>query len=178
MILTRKLLAGFARKLTFSKGDILIPFNKVYPDGAILCDGYESDGTLLGHPVGGGLQYRLKAGSEGMFRAVGQSEIENGVWKQSTFSIEGIDGGFVGWTDGRHWNGWAMPCFEFSESQRVIAMMDNPNSRYGQGSDAFVTTGGDGEEEIWMGRWIEEKGGERIKVYPVGAGSWIWDPSA
>lgn len=161
--------------MKFTKGDIIIPVEAVYPDGALTVDDYESDGTLLAHPLGGGFQYRLPPGAESKFRVVPSSEAEGALWRRSRFVIEGTDSVFQGWTDGRDWNGWAMPHFEFSEAQRVIESLTDFNGKYDVGRDCFVTRVADDEDEVWEAQSVTLLGGAQIKVYGIGAGSWIWE---
>ena len=33
----------------------------------------------------------------------------------------------------------------------------------------------DGDEKVWAGEQILASDGSAMKVYPIGAGSWIWD---
>lgn len=129
----------------------------------------------MAHPLGGGLQYRIKAGAEKAFRVVPQTEKAAGLWRRAKFSVEGADAEFQGWTRGQLWNGWAMPYFEFSEAQRVIEALTDPKGKYDAERDCFVSANGDGEEEIWQAERIAVLGGQHVKVYGIGAGAWIWD---
>jgi len=159
----------------FTKGDTIVPAEAIYPSGAMTVDGYEPDGTLLAHPLGGGLQYRLKPGAERKFRVVPRTEAASPPWRRCKFTIEGVDAEFQGWTNGRLWNGWAMPYFEQSEAEKVIEMLTDPRGKYDAGRDCFVSTNSDGEEDIWPAEPISVLGGQRLKVYGIGAGAWIWD---
>lgn len=40
----------------FKTGDKIILVEAVYPNGAMVVVGYEQNGTLLAHPLGGGLE--------------------------------------------------------------------------------------------------------------------------
>jgi hypothetical protein len=159
--------------MKFQKNDIIIPAERIYPDGALAVDGYEENGTLLAHPVGGGFQYRFKPDAEKKFRLVSLEEQNTAIWKRAEFSLEGEDESFAGWTDGEFWNGWAMPYFEFATAEKVVASLLGANGRYDAQSDSFVTQGQD--EEIWPAQNITLVGGQTIKVYGIGAGSWTWD---
>jgi hypothetical protein len=161
--------------MSFTKGDIIIPVEAVYPSGALSVDGYEADGTLLAHPLGGGLQYRFKTGAEKRFRVVPKAETESALWRRAKFSIEGVETEFQGWTKGQLWNGWEMPYFEFGEAQRVIEMLTDPKGKYDAERDCFVSPNSDGEEDIWEAVNVTMLGGATVKVYGIGAGAWIWD---
>ena len=82
---------------------------------------------------------------------------------------------FDGWTNGKDWNGWAMPHFEFADAKRLIAWLKNGKARFDSEKDAFITITEDGDEEFWQGQSIFITDGSSIKVYPVGAGSWCWN---
>lgn len=161
--------------MRFTKGNTIIPAEKPYPEGAMIVDGYESDGTLLAHPLGGGLQYRFKPEAERKFRIVEKNEASSPPWRRAKFSIEGVDETFSGWTNGRLWNGWAMPYFEFAEAQRVIELLTDPKGRFDAERDCFASSSSGGEEDFWRGELITILGGKQIRVYGVGAGAWIWE---
>lgn len=161
--------------MKFRKGDIVVPTEAVYPTGALAVDGYDNDGSLLVHPLGGGLQFRFKPAAEGQFRAVPKCEQESPLWRRSKFQIEGVEAEFDGWTDGRLWNGWAMPYFEFEQAERVVKLLTEGQGRFDSERDSFVTRSSDGKNEIWEGQTIIVLGGPHVKVYGVGAGAWIWD---
>ena len=163
--------------MKFTKGDIIIPAQEVYPNGALTVDGYEKDGTLLAHPLGGGFQYRLKPNAEQKFRIVTDDEKAGPLWRKAKFEVEGVEAEFNGWTDGNSWNGWAMPHFEFNEAKRVVDVITDSKGRYDAEQDCFVTTDTDGEDEVWESQTITLLGNQQVKVYGVGAGSWIWDES-
>ena len=142
-------------------------------------DGYEPDGTLLADPLGGGLQYRLKPGAENGFRVVPKTDRATVVWRRAIFAIEGMDGEYQGWTKGQLWNGWTMPCFEFSEAQQAIELLTDPKGKFDDKRDSFVAVNSNGEEDIWQGRMIPVAGGSRSRftglVLGLGNGSLIFD---
>ena len=106
------------------------------------------------------------------FRAVAESEQRGQLWRKAAFSLDGLDGNFSGWTCGMLWNGWAMPQFEPDVARRIVEAV---GGRYLKSGDYFLTPSQDGDPEEWAGDEIELLGGQKLKVYPVGAGSWIWD---
>lgn len=161
----------------FRKGDIVIKARSVFPNGALIVDGRDSKGRLLAHPVGGGPQYAIRARAEAGLRIVSEGERSKPLWRRSRFSLEGIEDSFEGWTNDRLWNGWDMPFFEPKEAKRLSAQLTHCTPRFDAKQDAFITGAGD-EEEIWQAEMVELLGGQAIKVYPIGAGSWCWEESS
>jgi hypothetical protein len=77
---------------------------------------------------------------------------------------------FVCWTFDEEWNEWAVPHFEKSEADKVAKVH---NCKYNPQKDSY---------EFAQGKEVEEFEGIKIqtfdglkKVYPIGAGSWVWD---
>ena len=160
--------------MKFSKGDILVPRDAQFPDGAVVVDGYDKTGQLLAHPLGGGLQHIYPTARQQDFRVVDEGERERALYRQAKFSLMDAEDLFAGWTNGESWNGWAMPHFEFNEAKRLIAWLKDGKARFDPEQDAFVTTSSDGEEEIWEGRAIAISDGSSVKAYPLGTGCWCW----
>jgi len=156
----------------FNKGDVLVPADKRYPSGALVADGYDSRGCLLAHPQGGGLQFIIAPSKAARLRVVPEYERLTTAWRRATFEIDGMDGRFDGWTDGQRWNGWAMPAFEFAVAQEVAKTFEG---RYDKGRDAFITRSQDDEEEVWPAQEVVVLAGAALRLYPIGAGAWIWD---
>ncbi|MFN9470945.1 hypothetical protein, partial [Acidovorax sp.] len=73
------------------------------------------------------------------------------------------------YTDGRRWNGWAMPHFDLEVAKQLLAHMDD--LRYDAEKDAFVNTSDD--DEIFEATTVKVDA-ISIKVYPIGAGCWCW----
>lgn len=84
---------------------------------------------------------------------------------------------FEGFTDDRLWNGWACPYFSFDEAQKIAEAQKELglNAYYDADSDGFAfeveNTGG--EYDIFPSEVIDGR-----KLYPVGAGCWIWEEEA
>jgi len=154
----------------FPTGGILVWPKGVYPKDALMVDGYDEDGRLLAHPLGGGFQYKINPQQAAELREVSTREREAPIFYRAKFAVEGIEKEFEGWTDGRLWNGWANPYFAFDEATLVASSM---NGRYDRVQDAFITTAG--EEEVWAGQQIPLDDGSQRTVYPLGASSWCWD---
>lgn len=93
-------------------------------------------------------------------------------------SIPGIE--FLGFSDGDTWNGWACPYFERDEAERVLRYSES-NGFYWQfrpNVDAYEVrldrNSSNQEPELFQGTVIQADGQE-LKVYPIGAYSWIWE---
>lgn len=160
--------------MKFDNGEIIIRDDLAYPDGALIVDGFDASGSLLAHPMGGGLQLTIPSSDIPRFTVVTELE-RTPIFHRGRFEIEGVDEGFAGWSDGRAWNGWAMPYFEFDEAENVIAAVSPDSARYHEDLDAFVAKNQDDEDETWASETIALPDGGQVKVYPIGAGSWIWD---
>ena len=85
----------------------------------------------------------------------------------------------TGWTQGSDWNGWAVPHFEFREAQRLVQLHQRtygPESAWYDADDdefAFILDGDDVPETFPASEIVAE--GKTLKVYPIGAGCWIWE---
>ena len=161
--------------MRFNKGDILVPKGKEYPECAIVVDGYDDKGQLIMHPLGGGIEAHLSAIGASVFRLVDEGEKAGALFHRGQFALAESEERFSGWTDGKKWNGWEMPRFEKAEAERLIQWLSGERGRFDEERDAFVTgTQGD-EDEVWASEQIVISDGSVLKVYPIGAGAWIWD---
>lgn len=161
--------------MNFTQGEILVPHDAQFPDGAVVVDGYDEGGRLLAHPFGRGFQHAFATEATSHFRVADEGERGRALFRQARFSLMDSEDHFTGWANGENWNGWAMPHFEFVEAQRLIAWLKDDKARYDAERDAFVTQSQDGEEELWAAQAIAITDGSSIKVHPIGAGSWCWD---
>ena len=95
------------------------------------------------------------------------------------FTIDGFDYGYIGYTSGRRWNGWATPHFELAEALEVMheynKCSDEILMEYDKMYDQFYKLDKDsGELETWKGEYYNTT--EGIKhLYGIGAYSWVWD---
>jgi len=95
--------------------------------------------------------------------------------RPATFTIDTFsEHVFAGFTKGETWNGWARPLFTYDEAQKIITAHKKLglNASYDQELDAFtfkMAPSGD-DHDIFPGIEIEN-----MKLYPVGAGCWIWE---
>src|SRR4051812_22468189 len=121
--------------IRFPRHSIVVPTGQQFPDGALVVDGYDAAGCLLAHPEGGGFRYVIRPELAAKLRLVTDAELDESLCRYASFWLEGVDGVFEGWTDGRHWNGWAMPHFERSEAERVARAFAGC---YDANRDAFI----------------------------------------
>jgi hypothetical protein len=63
--------------------------------------------------------------------------------------------------------------FDFQTAQKVLTALA-PDWRYDEQNDTFITASDDGDE-AWPMTRVELPDGGVAKLYPIGAGSWIWD---
>lgn len=100
-------------------------------------------------------------------------------YKQGYFYIEGMGEDVVeGYTNGDNWNGWATPVFTFENAKKVIGMIEHNShdSRYDEKSDSFLVTFEEGSNEVETFEGMDiVVDGETVKVYPLGAYSWVWE---
>lgn len=101
---------------------------------------------------------------------------------KARFAIDSIPSEiFEGYTSGETWNGWACPFFEKSEAERILKASEGNRYRwtYSPDVDAFTVYSEDADEEVasevFEGVTANLDDGREIKVYGIGARSWIWD---
>lgn len=160
----------------FPTGATILRSDLEFPGGALVVDGYDDAGNLLAHPMGGGLQYQIPPHEHARFDIVADAEATS-IFKRARFCIEGVDQDFEGWTDGKRWNGWAMPFFEREQAELVMRCL-SPEGQFDPTRDCFITATSPDEPEEWKGTTIILPDGGEAQVYPIGAGSWIWDDEA
>ena len=102
--------------------------------------------------------------------------------RKAVFAIDSISGAtFEGYTDGDSWNGWACPYFEKPEAEHVLKASEANNYiwSYDSEQDAFIVRSKDDPEEyepeVFEAVQRNVEGGEEVKVYGIGAYSWIWE---
>lgn len=160
--------------MSFKPGDIILRGDASYPSGALVVSGFGENGELLAYPKGGGREYRIPASDIARFSLVTEVE-RTPIYRRGIFAIEGVEEKFAGWWDGECWNGWAEPKFELAEAGAVVAAVCPGSGRHDADTDTFITAKSEGEEELWPADTIALPDGGALKVYPVGAGSWIWE---
>ena len=161
--------------MKISKGEIICREDLGYPEGALVCDGYDGAGLLLAHPLGGGLQLTVPAQDKRRFRVVAEGEKAAALFRRGRFSLGDSERTFEGWSNGQLWNGWEMPRFEAGIGMEILEFLGSEGARFDGKTRAFVTASQEGEEETWPAEEITLTDGSRIRAYPLGAGSWIWE---
>jgi hypothetical protein len=157
------------------KGEILVPVGKLYPDGAVVVVGYDEQARLMVHPLGGGLQYHLSPEQASSFRSVASGERASALFRRTKVVLADSNEAFEGWTNGELWNGWEKPRFEKAEADRLLQWLQDSSAKYDPARDAYITVSQDGEDEVWAAESIPISDGSSLRVYPIGAGSWIWE---
>src|SRR5262245_41978657 len=101
--------------------------------------------------------------------------------KRAVFRIDGIEGTFKGWTFGEHWNGWACPCFEKEEADRLIkGLQEQPQWKgtayYARQCDSYIVIEADDADggHTWEGADILTEEGSR-HIYAIGSSFWCWE---
>jgi hypothetical protein len=93
--------------------------------------------------------------------------------RAAKFTIDTFDGEvFDGFTIGETWNGWARPYFTFEQAQRVVEAHQAHvgTASYEEGEDAFSFEMSEDEVDTFPAETVEGQ-----KLYPIGAGCWIWE---
>lgn len=160
--------------MKFSKGEIIRRDDLAYPEDALVCDGYDDAGRLLAHPLGGGFQLTVPAQDEPRFRAVAEGERDAALFRGGRFTLADGGAAFDGWSNGELWNGWEMPRFEFAVCRAILKALGDGQGRFDERAEAFITARNE-QEEAWSHEEITIADGSRIKVCPLGAGSWTWE---
>jgi hypothetical protein len=162
----------------FSKGQIIVGMDFVYPEGALRVEDVETDGTLVAYPMGGGFQMKFKpeAVAKNRFRVVPQEAIDAAPYKAGQFVIDcWEDTRFGGWWNGERWNGWAKPIFSLKEARLIMTMFNQDGggkATFEEAKDRFVfLSEHDDQPMICAGIQLP---GVPEKVYPVGTGEWTW----
>ena len=90
-------------------------------------------------------------------------------WKSIKVTGDWMEGkSLVGFTQGKHWNGWEMPAFEFTEAEKIKKFVHE--LQYDHINDVFFI-----DYEVWTPFLIEVEGKAKAVVYAIGAGSWCWE---
>lgn len=99
--------------------------------------------------------------------------------KKSLFTIGGFDGIFEGYTDGKHWNGWACPWFTKEVAEQIMRANNESycgvayQMQYNEKQDAFIRVEEDNEPYVVKGYDIDG-----LHLYPIGNMCWVWDDLA
>lgn len=98
--------------------------------------------------------------------------------KKAIFTLDGFVPAYIGYTDGKMWNGWATPYFTKEEAIRLMTDYNSDTESpmfYNEEHDTFYHFGTDSYSgEMWRGENYETD--EGIKhLYGIGAYCWVWD---
>lgn len=158
----------------FKPGDVITKHDSAHPSSSLVVDGFDKDGTLLAHPLGGGFQISIPADAVARFSAV-QGDESISVFSSARFALDGVDGEFQGWCDGELWNGWEKPCFERDVAELILNSV-GATFTYSSKEDAFVVVDAEGKETDRIdGTTVQLGDGGSVTAYFVGSGSWIWE---
>ena len=151
----------------FKEGDIIVPHDATYPEGALRVTGIEG-GDLLAYPLGGGRQYRFPPQAwltKYRFRIVSDAEIASRGWKQLLVSIEGEPPIFKAWSDGTYWNGWEIPHMDAHNRDRYIRFWNERGDEWSDDIGQWVA------EHIGNGNyaWYSEPTDEVVLLYHEGS---------
>ncbi len=98
----------------------------------------------------------------------------NSPWHKGQFTIDDQHV-YPGFAQEDDWNGWALPCFEREQAEKILQdyQIIHEYDLYG---DRFITRPDDDPDfpDIVRG-WDLVIGAEIHRVYSLGAGQWIWD---
>ena len=98
--------------------------------------------------------------------------------QKKLFTFDGFKPSYIGYTEGRRWNGWATPYFEKKEALCLMADYNKSTESpmyYSEENDTFYHFGTDNYSgEMWRGADYETADGIK-HLYPIGAYCWIWD---
>ena len=99
--------------------------------------------------------------------------------RKSTFWADFLNTSVDGWTDGELWNGWATPQFEFNEAMIIMNLLNEmpgaAKGMYDSEGDQFCFEFEEHEEPECYKVFSTTLNGELVKLYPIGARSWIWE---
>jgi hypothetical protein len=96
------------------------------------------------------------------------------------FCLDALNADFDGYANGTTWNGWACPYFSRDVAEAVLeaSTANGYQWLYDGDRDTYVVRSIDDpdgyEPEQFPGQTVEINGKE-VKVYPIGAYSWIWE---
>lgn len=174
--------------MPFERGDIIVPrreFNR-WPQFGLRVFGVDPDGTLHAYPLGGGFHYEFSPERVAFHDFVVVPPGTPATFNETWFHASWLGKDYPGWSNGKLWNGWAIPFFELpvgKEYARDTRLAPNWGvaesvTRYNQKRDCFITIyreGLDREPEVDESQFITAPGKGPIKVYSIGGGSWTWE---
>lgn len=139
--------------------------------GRMVCIQSEEAGIVSFSSQGGGFLQRLR--SEEFHRHFKPCDFPP--FRQVSVAIDGVGDEhttFVAYSNGRRWNGWAMPHFPLDSALAVAKAMGDV--RYDETRDVFILEP-EGEEPEEFAAEVIQVDGNDVKVYAIGSGYWCWD---
>jgi hypothetical protein len=159
--------------MKFKPGELIVRGDTRHPEGTMVVDRHDQDGNMRVYPLGGGLELTIPAGDVARFSVVTRDEATP-IYRKMRFNLEGLDDvEFEGWTADKLWNGWAMPCFEIQQATRLAELLAE-QLHYDPAQDTFISSSGD-DVDVCAGQLIDLPDGGQVKIYAIGAGSWMSD---
>jgi hypothetical protein len=70
-----------------AKGDVLVPVGKMFPEGAVVVNGYDKQDRMMVHPLGGGPQSYVFLEYYSKFRSVDPAEKSRALFHQAAFVL-------------------------------------------------------------------------------------------
>lgn len=92
-------------------------------------------------------------------------------YTKAVFQVDGLDGRFEGWTNGKTWNGWETPSFEQDELNRIFKECEKEGYRIENGKLYYE----DETEEELIEKHTIEVDGKTVEVYAVSGWTWSKD---
>lgn len=86
-------------------------------------------------------------------------------------SLDGDASVYPGYSNGRRWNGWAMPVFELEAATQICAFA---GGKFDVTSEIFDLTMHGEEEPYLVAPELIMVDGKLIKVWAIGTGCWTW----
>jgi len=158
----------------FKKGDILVPADLTYPEGALRVDSFDGD-TLKAHPESGGFGYEIPfAALRGYDFKVVDVEKFKATWRKAKFTIGG-DREFEGYHWGHRWNGWACPMFTLEVAREIAEWMEMRIEIDAQNRVIITDENCTDEPDVNEGDKRARNGIPTMTLYGIGACGWCWD---
>ena len=100
---------------------------------------------------------------------------------KGTFSLDGIEGTFKGWTSERTWNGWEMPLFELDEALKIVEAFveEGYYAVYDESENVIYINTSDDTADVELMEVCDcvfrvDDDGNALELFDIGAGSWTW----
>lgn len=148
-----------------------------FPERVMQVDSVTADEVKC-YNMGGGFVIRIPTSELHHYDIVDESRFDNLTWRPALFEV--ADKLFYsGFTDGKAWNGWAMPVFRKEVAMQIAKDLDSADERiaYDEALDAFTCTQPGDDKPVLSEGFPIEVGGNKVHVYGLGGGYWCWEES-